>query len=130
MIENKKGDCEDFAILIQAILKELDIKSQLIGLWWKEKDFTDTYKWFAHMILVFKDENGKYSFMSNQFYFASKKDSIEEIFEYYYSKNWYEYAIYDSAGTELKAKRNENWIDEEQGDEETKSVDTIYLNKK
>jgi len=129
MIKNKRGDCEDFAILVQAILKELDIESQLIGLWWEEKDFTTTYKWYAHMIVVFQDENDKYSFMDNQIYIASEKETIEELFEFF-TDNWYEYVVYNSDGTEIETVRNENWIDEGQENKETKSVDVIYLNEK
>jgi len=124
MIENKKGDCEDFAILTQAILKELDIKSQLIGLWWEERDFTTTYKMYGHMLLVFQDENDKYSFMDNQFYVAAEKETIEELFEFY-TDNWYEYTVYDSDGFEIKSEHNKNWIDEEQANKETEPVDII-----
>jgi len=124
MIENKKGDCEDFAILTQAILKELGIESKLIGLYWQEEDYTKTYKWVAHMILMIQEVDNKYSFMSNQFYFATLEESIEKSIERYV-ENWYSYTIFSPDGTEIETVDNKNWIDEEQENEETKSVDTF-----
>ena len=79
----------------------------------QEKDVTKTYKYCAHMIAVFQDEDDKYSFISNQFYFSSKKDSIAELVEQY-TKNWTAYIIYNSNGAELEVVNNKNWVEEEE----------------
>lgn len=49
--ENRKGDCEDFALFAQAILKTKGVTSFLMNIYGSQ---------FAHTVLVFK-EDGKYN---------------------------------------------------------------------
>mgnify|MGYP001605926310 CR=1 FL=1 len=68
-LDLKKGDCEDFAILAQNILKELGIESFIVIV--NLKDFKQ-----SHAICVFKDDK-YYSFFSNQILVQTGAASIE-----------------------------------------------------
>jgi hypothetical protein len=77
IIKLKKGDCDDFAVLAQAILKEIGIKSDVVVLKFKGLSI-------AHAICVWKDAAGNISFISNQkLYQTAEPDVRQAILKYY-----------------------------------------------
>jgi len=70
MLKNKRGDCEDFAIFTQAILKELGIESQVVSIYGKNR--------FAHTVAVFK-QDGKYRVFNDGRLYRYDTDKIEEV---------------------------------------------------
>ncbi|MBN1527029.1 MAG: hypothetical protein JW919_05575 [Candidatus Omnitrophica bacterium] len=72
----KKGDCEDFAVLSQALLARLGIKSDIVIIRFKDLKV-------AHAICAWK--YGKYySFMSTRQLYETNATSIEEAVEKYF----------------------------------------------
>lgn len=67
-IQDKGGDCEDFAILAALILECLDYKPYITCVYGKD---------LAHAICFFKEKDGTWSFFSNYFY---HKSSYENMF--------------------------------------------------
>lgn len=69
----KQGDCEDFAILNQAVLKHFGIQSGFWGVYSNRKS--------GHAIIVFW-ENGQLSYTSNEMKVETGTTSIEELTEH------------------------------------------------
>jgi len=92
-LDKKTGDCEDFAILAQAILKKLHIPSQILII--KFQGINQ-----LHAICVFK--NGEYySFFSNQELIDTKSSLLKDaITEKYY--DWERIVITNSRKETLK----------------------------
>jgi hypothetical protein len=77
IIKLKKGDCDDFAVLAQAILKEIGIKSDVVILKFRGISI-------AHAVCVWKDAAGNISFISNQkLYHTAESDIRQAILKYY-----------------------------------------------
>lgn len=70
MLENKKGDCEDFAVFAHEALTELGIESQMVSMYGKNR--------FAHTVTVFK-QDGKYSVFNDGRLYNYDTDKIEEV---------------------------------------------------
>ena len=79
-VRDKGGDCEDLSFLVDNILTDLNYKTQVIAVYWEKE---------AHAICII-EENNKYSFFSNQYYFPTKYYSIKELIE----KNYPTYKYY------------------------------------
>jgi len=71
-IKDKGGDCEDFAILTQHILKKLGYNAQFIVIEYYEKSSN-------HAICIVKHKDGTFSYFSNQFYFKTRYKSIPKL---------------------------------------------------
>ena len=77
IVKLKKGDCDDFAVLAKAILKELGIKSDVVVLRFKGLSI-------AHAVCVWKDANGNISFISNrELHQTDQPDVRQAILKYY-----------------------------------------------
>ena len=77
IVKLKKGDCDDFAVLAKAILKELGIKSDVVVLRFKGLSV-------AHAVCVWKDANGNISFISNrELHQTDQPDVRQAILKYY-----------------------------------------------
>jgi len=79
-VRDKSGDCEDLSFLVDKILTDLNYKTQVIAVFWETE---------GHAICII-EENNKYSFFSNQYYFSTKYNSIKELVE----KNYPTYKYY------------------------------------
>jgi len=76
MVRSKKGDCEDFAVLSQALLARLGIKSDIVIIRFKDLKV-------AHAICIWK-YGQYYSFMSTRQLYETNATSIEEAVEKYF----------------------------------------------
>ncbi|MFH1552160.1 MAG: transglutaminase-like domain-containing protein [Candidatus Omnitrophota bacterium] len=76
-IDSKEGDCEDFAVLASRVLCGLGISNDILVV--KFKDLK-----IAHAICAWKDENGKYSFISNRNLVRTGKSEIDDAIGKYY----------------------------------------------
>lgn len=74
-LAKKAGDCEDYAILAQALLSEIGIPSQIIMV-----VYGKGYKVKAHALCVFK-RNGAYEYLSGSYLHKSGAFSIEGIMD-------------------------------------------------
>lgn len=74
-LNDKGGDCEDFAILVQGVLKELGIDSQLIyvGL-----------PTMGHMLCFYRMDNGKLAFFSNQYLMTTNYSSVTAVLDVWF----------------------------------------------
>ncbi len=72
MVKDKSGDCEDFAILAQYVLKKLGYKAYLIVVEYYYEDE-------MHAICVFRHEDGTYSYYSNEYYEPRRYKSVREL---------------------------------------------------
>ena len=73
----KKGDCDDFALLAQAVLKGIGIKSDVLILKFRGLSV-------LHAICIWKDKAGKYSFISNRELYRTGKSDIQEAVATFY----------------------------------------------
>ena len=69
-LDLERGQCEDFAILAQAVLKRMGIQSQVIIIKYKGINI-------MHAVAIYKEAAGTYSFFSNQELVRTKATSIE-----------------------------------------------------
>ncbi|MCB9772630.1 MAG: tetratricopeptide repeat protein [Candidatus Omnitrophica bacterium] len=74
-LAKKAGDCEDYAILAQALLSEIGIPSQIIMV-----VYGKGYKGKAHALCVFK-RNGAYEYLSGSYLHKTKALSFEGIMD-------------------------------------------------
>lgn len=74
---DKGGDCEDFAFLVEAILKDLGYEAKPIWIYGKHKkgQITESY---SHAICIFKI-NDKWRYFSNTYYFSKEFDTIKDV---------------------------------------------------
>ena len=72
-----KGDCDDFALLAQAVLGDLGIKSDVVILKFRGLNM-------LHAICIWKDRFGYYSFISNQELCRTGKTDIQEAIAKFY----------------------------------------------
>lgn len=79
---NKKGDCEDFAMMAKSLLEQIGHKSFLISVYGSR---------YAHTVTVF-EENGKYNIIDGSQIKRFQADSIEEVMTKLYP-HWNEGAI-------------------------------------
>jgi len=86
-ISDKNGDCEDMAILSQAVLADLKIESQLIYIRYAPLEF-------GHVICIYKTFEGTYNIFDNQYLFKTSYTSRKEVLDNNYSK-WRKSAICD-----------------------------------
>ena len=82
MLTNRKGDCEDFALFAQAVLKRSGIKAFLLNIYGHR---------FSHTICVFLD-NGKYSAIDGTDVKRYETDDLYELMNEIYP-NWQTGAI-------------------------------------
>jgi len=93
-VDVKKGDCEDFAILAQAVLKRLNIPSEILVI--NFKDLPNQ----AHSVCIFK--NGEfYSLISNQELIQTHASAIEAAIEEQYP-DWESITFTTAKREELK----------------------------
>lgn len=79
-LAKKAGDCEDYAILAQALLSEIGIPSQIIMV-----VYGKGYKGKAHALCVFK-RNGAYEYLSGSYLHKSGAFALEGIMDQDYSE--------------------------------------------
>ena len=98
MIQDKAGDCEDFAFLASKILSNLGYKTYVIA--FLESETPDV----GHAICLIK-HNGKYTYFSNYWYISkNSQNTIEEVLNSHYS-TWTKYSFIS-----LKRPRKYRWI--------------------
>ena len=68
-LKNRRGDCEDFAVMAQALLKAMGIKSFLLNVYGSG---------YAHTLCVF-EEGGKYQVIDGDRVRRYKAASLEEL---------------------------------------------------
>jgi len=73
----KKGDCDDFALLAQAVLKGLGIKSDVVVIKFRGLKL-------LHAICIWKEKTGSYNFISNQELCRTGKTDIREAIAKFY----------------------------------------------
>ena len=71
-VRDKGGDCEDFAILAQYVLKKLGYNAYVVVI-----KYSDTE--FMHAICVLKHKDGTFSYYSNKYYFGRRFASVPEL---------------------------------------------------
>lgn len=76
-IRSKKGDCEDFAVLVSAVLSRLGISSDIIIL--KFKDLGT-----SHAICAWKADDGTYAFTSNKTLHRTGQYALTDAISKYY----------------------------------------------
>jgi hypothetical protein len=69
-LDLERGQCEDFAILAQAVLKRMGIQSQVVIIKYKGLNI-------MHAVAIYKEAGGTYSFFSNQVLVRTNATSIE-----------------------------------------------------
>jgi len=67
----KTGDCKDFSVLAQAVLRQMGISSQIVVIAFKDLNV-------FHAITVWQDKRGSYSFISNKEIYHTEESSLEE----------------------------------------------------
>jgi len=89
-IRLRRGDCEDFAVLVRAILQEMGISSQVAVV---------TFKGLRvrHAVCLWKDENGFYNFFSNRTLFFSRTKTQQEAIDTFYP-DWERIILVDEQG--------------------------------
>lgn len=95
----KTGDCEDFAILSQTILKSLSIPSEILIIKFKGLNL-------SHTICIFKDK-GLYSFISNQKLIRTQANTIIAAVEEQYP-DWENIIFTDAQKRPLKVLAKTN----------------------
>lgn len=78
-LRDRGGDCEDFAILNKAILKEFHIPSQILFMELKKGDKTT-----GHMILFYTRGDRGISVFDNMYLLNTDLTTIREVLEKYY----------------------------------------------
>ena len=77
-IDKGYGDCEDFAVLSSRILEEkFNLKNDIVIVEFEGMNL-------AHLICVWKNEDGTYSFMSNNKIHNTKKEYLSDAIRRYY----------------------------------------------
>lgn len=69
-LDLERGQCEDFAILAQAVLKRMGIQSQVVIIKYKGLSV-------MHAVAIYKETSGTYSFFSNQELVRTNATTIE-----------------------------------------------------
>ena len=67
--QNKKGDCEDYAVFSKTVLENLGFEATIISLYGPDG--------YAHTVTIFKDENG-YSVMNEDRLYRYGTATLEE----------------------------------------------------
>lgn len=75
-LARRKGDCEDYAILTQALLKRLGFEAFVFSLYGE--------RGYAHTVMVFK-ENGRYHVVNQDRLIRLQAKSLEELSDRLYS---------------------------------------------
>ncbi|MEW6101403.1 MAG: transglutaminase-like domain-containing protein [Candidatus Omnitrophota bacterium] len=91
LLASRKGDCEDFAILSQELLKAMGIKSHILII--KFKGLNQ-----SHAVCIW-EQNGRFSFISNQRLIQTDKTSLIDVIEAHYS-DW-EQLIFTNANKQF-----------------------------
>jgi len=73
----KKGDCDDFALLAQAVLKGLGIKSDVVIIKFRGLNV-------LHAVCIWKDKAGSYNFISNCELTRTGKADIQQAIAKFY----------------------------------------------
>jgi hypothetical protein len=76
-IDSRAGDCEDFAILVSALLTRLGIPNDVIILKFRDLNI-------AHAVCLWRDEDGSYNFISNGELKRTGKRHIESAIGKFY----------------------------------------------
>ena len=77
-VKNKGGNCADFALYNEAVLKQLGYETQAMAIYGKQNGEV-----FFHAITVVKMENGKYKYFSNQFFsYYRDFEMIEDVINF------------------------------------------------
>jgi transglutaminase-like putative cysteine protease len=80
-IADKGGDCEDFAILVQDVLRELGIKSHIFIIIHNNRKN-------AHAMTMFKDRNGYIHYFSNNKYYKTRHKELSKVLYDFYGDSW------------------------------------------
>jgi len=88
-LKRKAGDCEDYALLAQALLRRNGIEAYILSLFGQEG--------YAHTVCVFKDEHGRYNLIDVDKIRYPKAVSLEAMASWLYP-GWTSGAIVEQAG--------------------------------
>jgi transglutaminase-like putative cysteine protease len=80
-LEDRGGDCEDFAILVQDVLREQGIKVHIFVIVFD--DITS-----AHAMAFFRDDDGIIHYFSNNNYKKTNRTKLSDVLYDYYGDNW------------------------------------------
>ena len=75
-LKRKAGDCEDYALLAQAILRRNGIEASVVSLFGQED--------YAHTVCVFRDEHGRYNLIDVDKIRYPKTVSLEALASWLY----------------------------------------------
>jgi len=95
-IQDKGGDCEDFAILAQAVLSDLRIESHLLYIYYSLFDN-------RHVICIYQTFSGTYNVFDNQYLTETPYTTRRELLNHLYP-TWKRSAYCD------KNKNYNSWI--------------------
>ncbi|MFH1552929.1 MAG: transglutaminase-like domain-containing protein [Candidatus Omnitrophota bacterium] len=76
-INSKKGDCEDFAILVSSLLTQSGTPNDIIIVKFRELNI-------SHAVCIWQDKDGTYNFISNRKLTHTGRKSIEEAIGKFY----------------------------------------------
>lgn len=99
-IDRGAGDCEDFAVLAQEVLKRLGIPSDIIIVKFQGLNI-------SHALCLWQEKDGSYSFISNQEICRTQKKTIEEAIAKFYP-DWECLVYMDKNQHYLKTIRNKS----------------------
>ena len=88
-LKRKAGDCEDYALLAQAILRLNGIEAYVVSLFGREG--------YAHTVCVFKDERGRYNLIDVDKIRYPKTTSLEALASWLYPA-WTSGGVVEQAG--------------------------------
>lgn len=101
-IRGKGGDCEDFAILTNYILKDLGYESHILIFFGINK-INNKISFYGHAICIFHDSNGWYIY-DNMTYMKWKFDKPTDYLNFVY-KGWYKAYLTTSTDNRYKSFR-------------------------
>lgn len=92
-VQRHKGDCEDFAFLVQHVFHDLLTKAYVIAIDYPNRKV-------GHAICVFKDKKG-WSYFSNQYYKKVNAKTVDDLIKKAYPNTTYDYIYAFNAPIEV-----------------------------
>ena len=96
-LRSRTGDCEDFAILVSKMLSRQGIENHMLIVKFRGLNI-------AHVICIWKNDDGSYSFTSNTKLYHSGKFEITEAITKYYP-DWEKIVFTNEKRTPIKTIR-------------------------
>lgn len=93
------GDCEDFAFLVQHVMRDLLVRSHVVSIKFRKRKI-------GHAICVFQEHDATWSYFTNQYYEKVNAETITDLVNQEYS-TWQHYNFVSQNKTILlKVKNN------------------------